>query len=44
MEKSKRKESIIMSTLSREDWVGYLSAGLLSVGGIALMMYIALMW
>lgn len=43
MENSKyKKENIIMNTLSRDDWVGYLSAGLLSAGGIALMIYIAL--
>ena len=38
-----KKECLLIRILSREDWIGYLSAGLLTVGGIRLMLYIALL-
>lgn len=44
MEKTNfKKKFSLIETLSRDDWVGYLSAGLLTLGGAALMLYIYLM-
>lgn len=44
MEKNNSKNKFsLMEVLSRDDWVGYLNAGLLTLGGLALMLYIYLM-
>lgn len=38
-----KKECLLIRALSREDWIGYFSASLITSGGIVLMIYIALL-